>query len=452
MNIFSLIREDKLFSTIYISGTAMAITFTMIMAIVYYIKLADIYPEVNRKNTLYLSSINVTQTSNDANGGAGFGIYMDYNNSSYETYCKDIKNVLYMAPSTISGGNGKSAENNTRRVKSKNGVWESAITNLTNQDFFNIYEFEFLSGAPFSAENVENNECTAVITRDFADIIFGKDVNPVGERFTMKSCGDFRVCGVVRSASPLTPDSYAQIYVPYTSISENDSYFVSFSSVVVMVKDDEQLDALKTELDEWSHKMSMEGSPILEAVGSFSSSINAKVETSMTNNMETHAAHMILTDPNSASKGDTLNDRLLYFLGIFVILLFVPALNLCGMVAGRMEKRLPEMGVRKSFGAPRHTLLFQVVKENMIFTIIGGAFGLVVTWMALVLFRNSILELFFDSSLLKNSAMVSGEAMFAPLVFIFAFVSITILNLASATLPAYISLRKPIVESMNDKQ
>ena len=36
----ALIREERLFSGIYIVGTALAIAFTMVMAVVYYIKLA----------------------------------------------------------------------------------------------------------------------------------------------------------------------------------------------------------------------------------------------------------------------------------------------------------------------------------------------------------------------------------------------------------------------------
>ena len=39
------IREEKLYSTMYICGTALAIAFTMLIAEVYYIKTADIAPE-----------------------------------------------------------------------------------------------------------------------------------------------------------------------------------------------------------------------------------------------------------------------------------------------------------------------------------------------------------------------------------------------------------------------
>ena len=47
---FALIREDKLFSAIYIAGTAVAIASAMVIAIFLNIKLADIPPESNRSS------------------------------------------------------------------------------------------------------------------------------------------------------------------------------------------------------------------------------------------------------------------------------------------------------------------------------------------------------------------------------------------------------------------
>lgn len=51
-----LLKQDKLFSTLYIAGTGLAIAMTMIIALVYYVKIAPVYPEVNRLNTLYLTT------------------------------------------------------------------------------------------------------------------------------------------------------------------------------------------------------------------------------------------------------------------------------------------------------------------------------------------------------------------------------------------------------------
>ena len=52
---------------------------------------------------------------------------------------------------------------------------------------------------------------------------------------------------------------------------------------------------------------------------------------------------------------------------VLLMLLLVPALNLSGMISGRMEKRLPEIGVRKAFGATSCVLFSQIIWENLIF-------------------------------------------------------------------------------------
>ena len=71
----AMMREEKLFSSIYILGTALAIAFTMVMAVVYYAKLADIAPEVNRSRTVYLwrnvSHLHVIHFSNEHHEGHG---------------------------------------------------------------------------------------------------------------------------------------------------------------------------------------------------------------------------------------------------------------------------------------------------------------------------------------------------------------------------------------------
>ena len=50
-----MIRENRLFTGIYIAGTALAIASTTIMAIIYYVKIANIYPETNRDKICYLN-------------------------------------------------------------------------------------------------------------------------------------------------------------------------------------------------------------------------------------------------------------------------------------------------------------------------------------------------------------------------------------------------------------
>ena len=54
------------------------------------------------------------------------------------------------------------------------------------------------------------------------------------------------------------------------------------------------------------------------------------------------------------------------FLYILLALLFIPALNLSGMISSRMDSRISELGLRKAYGATRRCLLEQVLCENLL--------------------------------------------------------------------------------------
>ena len=57
---WTLLRQNPLFSGLYIAGTGLAIAMTMIVAEIYYVKLAPVYPEANRSRTLYLTHASFT--------------------------------------------------------------------------------------------------------------------------------------------------------------------------------------------------------------------------------------------------------------------------------------------------------------------------------------------------------------------------------------------------------
>jgi putative ABC transport system permease protein len=144
-----------------------------------------------------------------------------------------------------------------------------------------------------------------------------------------------------------------------------------------------------------------------------------------------------------------------YLVVVVLVLLLVPALNLSGLIASRMESRLAEMGVRKSFGAGRRVLLSQVMWENFFLTLAGGLLGLILAWTTVYLSREWIFTLLNDwmvEAPQDANVYVSGEMLFAPAVFVIAFLLCLALNLLSALLPAWMSLRKPIVYSLYEKR
>ncbi|MDR0972834.1 MAG: hypothetical protein LBM61_02455, partial [Prevotellaceae bacterium] len=55
-----LLKQNKVFSTVYIIGTGLAITVTMVLTMIFYIKIAPVYPEVNRNRMLVIENTALT--------------------------------------------------------------------------------------------------------------------------------------------------------------------------------------------------------------------------------------------------------------------------------------------------------------------------------------------------------------------------------------------------------
>lgn len=442
----AMIREEKLFSAIHIAGTAMAIAFTMVMAVVYYIKLAPIYPEVNRARTLYFEGIRVVAE----NGGQG---QMLFGQKALEEWFEASPNIEYCAPTTLACGTGKLLRESQQPVALGNGEFIEAVTNKTNADFFKIYEYEFLEGRAFTKQEVKALDMVCVIGDGFAERLFGKGIEAVGKTVNLENSYELRVVGVFRQGSQLAPDSYADLFMPYTldHFIYSDSPYVGNFSIVATVKDAKHLKALRKELEELEARLTINQVEITGGVISFGEGVKTKVD--LTSNLESHAMHALRTSNRKDSLTNVSNRQLImHFAGLLFVLLFVPALNLCGIVAGRMERRTAEMAVRKTFGARRSTLLNQVVTENLVLTSIGGLIGLALSWLSIYNFRTELLGMFFDNSTLTSAPIVSGEMLFAPTLFLGAFVAVVVLNLLAAVVPAWWSLRKPIVESMMEKR
>ena len=64
-------------------------------------------------------------------------------------------------------------------------------------------------------------------------------------------------------------------------------------------------------------------------------------------------------------------------LGLAVLFMILPSVNLVNINLSRILDRASEIGVRKAFGASSRTLVGQFVVENVVLTLLGGAIGLV---------------------------------------------------------------------------
>lgn len=428
---FTLLKQNRLFSMLYIVGTGLAIAMTVIVAVVYYVKLAPIYPEENRKNTLYLTHVSFKSEQESRT----YQSALSYR--ALQEWIYPLKNVVAVS------ARFSNAMDYYVQPADRSGDFRPALK-LVDPAFFRIYALQFLEGHPFTEADLASGIHTAVISDDLARRLFGATEGVVGRSFSMDYV-NYHICGVVRGASFLTRQSYAQVYVPY-SIESNykDPVVSSFPycglfNVTFLVKDNAQAKALRAEIKDLTRRVNAQ--------------YKGQWQMELWEQPTSHALSVFKEYPadTSFSSWKVVGRMILWVL----VLLVVPSLNLNGLIASRMESRLPEMGVRKSFGASRSALLSQVMWENFFLTLVGGLLGLLVAWIMLYVGREWIFIL-FDSWPMDipegANLYVSGEMLFAPVVFLIAFLLCLVLNLLSALWPAWMSLRKPIVYSLYEKR
>ena len=413
-----MMKEERLFSGIYIAGTALAIAFTMVIAVVYYAKVADIEPEVNRSRTVYVD---------------GYRTRKDYGSMSYCIFSRDqmIDWFYHMKSAEVACCvlRAEKYNNFLFHLKTNGGKrMIQVVMRGVDANFFKVYRHHFLYGRPFTMEeglptdstNIEN-VLIAIISKDISEQVFGKDVDPVGKTIEMNN-NDYRIVGVIEPTSSIASQSYGQVFVPATDGADG---------VTIVMKEGCTLEDVKKELDEKVHRYNM-----------------SNEEYTMELQLYPHARAVLSRGPLVS----TWKDILLSLLPKVFVLLLVPALNLSGLVAARMKRRMPEMGVRKAFGAKKRELLHQVITENLVLTLCGGLVGLIITWLLLYVFRSWAFFAFGMVPQLTPEPLLQGEMLFSPFIFLIALGVCMVVNLMATFIPAWWSLRNPIVESMNQKK
>ena len=306
----------------------------------------------------------------------------------------------------------------------------------TEPRFFRFFDLRFVEGAPFTQDDFDNGRNLAVITEELRNLIFGHEQESVGK--TVNVCNiEWRVCGVVETPSVLMEQAAADVYVMYSAEGINQLYSCDWHGLPLALYFSVPSSRRAAFMDE------------LKTVEARYNAVHREDPVDVTARLTTYR-HQVLESFGYMFAGYGENHYWwLTPVTLLLLLLIVPALNLSGMVASRMERRLPEMAIRKAFGAKRRWLLRQVIVENMVLTLIGGFVGLCLAWTALYGWRDWVFYILSDNrSLYAATPIIRGEMLFGPLIFLVALLVCMALNVLAATVPAWWSLKKPIVESM----
>lgn len=406
-----MLKQNKFISIISILGTALAIMMIMTLVITEEVKTICIAPEINRDRTLYIT---YQMKRDTVKGSMRSG---DVTHDIINEYISKLK-----TPEHISVMNPYGRFELTTVNKEGSNDYMQFSVRRTDASFWKIFSFDFREGKAFSEEEFNSGIRTAVLSETTAKKLF-KDEGAVGKIIQI-GFRNYKITGIVKDVSPVFKYAGGDIWIPYTS---GEKYEDSGYCVLLLAKTTKDFAKIIAEVRSLEKKFGIDHSPwYLYLEGPKNSTLNT---TDVRGNNE-----------EEFNKSISIARRRAVF--IFLILLLIPALNLSGFSLSGIKKRIAEIGIRKAFGAKKHTILMQVLCENMITSLIGGIIGLIFSYIAVLSLRNWLLEV-------PSGSAVPGNVLISFPVFIAVFIACLLLNLLSAGLSAYRASRMSIVNSLN---
>ena len=294
----------------------------------------------------------------------------------------------------------------------------------TDGAFWEILEFDFLEGRPYSEEEVAEGRRVAVINEATRRVFFGEE-EAVGQYIELKD-RPFRVVGVVPDVPFFRMVPFADIWAPHSAFGTGayrryDSLFGPFQALILAP-----------------------GPAAIPLVHEEFADVLTRIEypnPGQTNRLV--AAPTTLLDMVASivfSLGALTGRGPMVLIGVLALLfMLLPVISLVNINTTRILERASEIGVRKAFGGSSLTLVGQFLAENVILTLLGGALGLVLTWLVL--------------QMLGAAAIVQyAEFQLNHRIFLYGLVMTLFFGLVSGVWPAWKMSRLHVVEAFRRRK
>lgn len=426
------------FSLLYLGGVAFTVAFTLVYGLLLYAQLGPVYPEYNRSNTVYVPTVVLKSTQFAMSTSLGLALIDEHMRGKLESV-EDMTAVVAFNdgyPMVKPEGNRPEFHVEVRH---------------TEPSFFRFYPYRFLAGAPFTQADLDSERPVATISDKVAARLYSSPEEAVGKYISIDHV-DYRISGVFVEGSALCVDSYGEVFLPYTEKPNTTSKWPQnlggSLNVMLHVKPGQE-QKLRDEISDLCRRINLVDTAAMEFYLPL---------------VVNHKEH-ILADPQvdwgdlKAEVSPARSPLEVYkpFLIAFAVVLVIPALNISGLIGARLDRRLPELAVRRCFGSTRRRLLMSVMAENMILTFAGALLGLVVAGVIVCFAGDTLVELTplgydWGAAPGTGASFVTSEMAFAPALFGLVLLVCLILNTISALWPVEKALRRPIVSSLNTKR
>jgi putative ABC transport system permease protein len=351
----AVLKRRKFFTFISLFGISITLAILMVTTSFVDHMTGARYPEFKRERSLYVHSFKSSSKKGYINGGEPSFYFLN-------NYVLKLKTPEMVA--ICSSPASSNAYVNNKKLK--------LDIMFTNRAFWDVMEFEFIEGKPYTQQQILNGEFVSVINEDTRDAYFGQGVKAVGKYIESDNI-QYRVIGVVKTVPITRMFSSSDLYVPYTlpkSGIETKGYMGNYMCVL-LAKQKSDLTKIKEEYNQMMAKLPLADPKEWDTQESYADS---------------YVGSFIRRSSGPGSKLGTI-----YFVigAIVFVFMLLPTINLVNINITRIMERSSEIGVRKAFGASSGTLVVQFIVENMILTFLGGLLGLVFAAIVITIINTS---------------------------------------------------------------
>lgn len=406
-------RQQPLVSTVTFIATVLTIFLFMAVVITTRVKVVPFAPESCRDRLLVGKYIHVKKPSgnSDSSGGLSYMTARKLYDGLKGVECTSFFQSL--SPSTASGTGGQ---------------YFKVFTRCTDAGFFRIFDHKLIAGRYYTPEEVASRLKVAVINERTARRAFGT-VDCVGQSLSLNH-RKYTVTGVVSDHSFLATTACGDVFMA-DGFDDSPGIFGD-TSAALLVREGVDFGSVRDE--------------VKARYAILDTELAAENRKTVYHEAPFDQATIVRGIGGSNTTPDTSADSYVRYT-LYAILLLVPAINLSSLLHSRMRRRISEIGVRRAFGCTRLRIITDILWENFLVTLAGGIVGVTLG----IIFAMNYSGLYEDMETYGSGVTPDISSVINWGTILIAVGVCFILNLISASVPAWQASRLNPVEAINAK-
>lgn len=235
------------------------------------------------------------------------------------------------------------------------------------KDFFQVFSFPLLQGDP---SQVLQDKLGMVISQDLAKKLFGTEKNAIGKMVEFQHEKTFQVTGVFEETPPNSSIQF-DFVMSFEEFKDNNKWVLEWGnngpSTYLILQEGTDAKAFEAKIKDY---------------------IKAKEKDShVTLFLQPYSDRYLY---GSFENGQQAGGRIEYvqlFSIIAAFILMIACINFMNLSTARASRKAKEVGIKKSIGAQRSSLIYQYISESMVTALVSFFVAWIVVWIFLPQFN-----------------------------------------------------------------